>query len=433
MQLKHLSKSARLEETADPTLSRFIIYTISVVLFALFVWSAFATVPEVARASGQISPIGVERDVQHPIGGTLAQLSAVSGQEVREGDLLAVIDDTNLLKELEASRKTVRNLSIQIERLSAYTEDREADFSEFGGMEELDVAQAAETLRAMNLAHQDRRSVALRQREQKDQDLAALREQKETAVTNLAALRDLLTRNEQLYDQGLIVFSEIVDLRRRVREAEGNISVLTERLSQIEVARREYDARLASIGSTERSQALQELQQYKADLDDASAQVIRYETELAQTRILAPVSGRIKIGDDVAIGDYVSSGNPILQIVPQDEQLVARVRVNARDIGRIRIGQPVQVKVSAYDFLRFGTIPGKISTISASAFASEQGAYYFTAEVDLEQDHVGGDPSGNLLAAGMTVSADIINGQQTLFEYFLKPIRLALAEAFTEE
>ncbi len=95
VQLKHLSKSARLEETADPTLSRFIIYTISVVLFALFVWSAFATVPEVARASVPISPIVVERDVQHPIGGTLAQLSAVSGQEVREGDLLAVIDDTN--------------------------------------------------------------------------------------------------------------------------------------------------------------------------------------------------------------------------------------------------------------------------------------------------------------------------------------------------
>ncbi|WOI56219.1 HlyD family type I secretion periplasmic adaptor subunit [Palleronia sp. LCG004] len=431
-QLRYLSKSIRLEENTNPHLARGVIWTMCLVLGMLATWAGFATVPEVVRASGQIAPSGFERDLHHPDGGTLTELQAGSGDRLDAGDPIARLDTALLEDDLARVEERARSLELRAERLRAYLDDRPADFARFGSASLTDIREASATLEAMQLDYADRHAVVLRQREQKDQDLTALLAERESAKRTHADLQELLTRQESLDAQGLVRFSDLVELRRNVVSAEGTLDVLEERIIQARTALREFDARLSSVGSGDRSQVLQQLSEIEASLADTALNAEKLRGQIARAQIVAPVAGRLKLRERLAPGSFVAPGTSFGQIVPDDVPLMAQVRVDPRDVGRIEVGSPVQVKIGAYDFVRFGAIPGSVSYISPGSFATPDGAPYFVAEITLEKDHLGSEPGLNAITSGMTVEASVINGERTLLGYLFKPVKLALDGAFHE-
>ena len=110
----------------------------------------------------------------------------------------------------------------------------------------------------------------------------------------------------------------------------------------------------------------------------------------------------------------------------------AKARISPRDIGHVSPGQPVKVKVSAFDFARYGEISGSLSSVSATTFLTDAGEAFYRGRVVLDKNYVGGDASRNLIVPGMTVEADIITGSKTILDYPLKPIQVSLNTAFTE-
>ena len=135
--------------------------------------------------------------------------------------------------------------------------------------------------------------------------------------------------------------------------------------------------------------------------------------------------------EGVGPGSYLSPGEVFLKIVPAGAALVARIRINPRDVGRIRVGQPAQVRVSAYDFVRYGTVNGTLTYLSPASFTDAEGRVYFAGEITFEAPYVGDDPA-NRVMAGMTVEANIANGERSLLSYVMSPVKLALERAFRE-
>ena len=101
-------------------------------------------------------------------------------------------------------------------------------------------------------------------------------------------------------------------------------------------------------------------------------------------------------------------------------------------MGNVRVGEPVRIKVSAYDFARHGAVTGYLESISATTCQTEDHKSYFKARVKLDQNYVGRDPNDNPILPGMTVQADIITGRKTILEYLLRPIQLAVGTGFHE-
>jgi len=90
------------------------------------------------------------------------------------------------------------------------------------------------------------------------------------------------------------------------------------------------------------------------------------------------------------------------------------------------------VKITAYDFARYGSIQGRVIEISASTFTSKEGFPYYQVRIALDRNYVGNDPKRNLLKPGMTVQADIITSKKSIMSYILKPITRALDTSFKE-
>ncbi len=146
----------------------------------------------------------------------------------------------------------------------------------------------------------------------------------------------------------------------------------------------------------------------------------------------APVRGVIKGLAVNTIGGVIQPGQTLMEIVPLDEALVVEARIPPQYIGNIRIGQPVQIKVSTYDFSRFGTVEGKLSSLSATTFAGQEGDRYYRGRIVLDHNYVGTQAGRNMIMPGMTVMADIVTGRKTILDYLLKPIHRSLMTAFSE-
>jgi HlyD family secretion protein/adhesin transport system membrane fusion protein len=148
--------------------------------------------------------------------------------------------------------------------------------------------------------------------------------------------------------------------------------------------------------------------------------------------ISAPTRGYVKGLTVHNIGAVVQPGGPVCDVVPVDRDLKVDGRVSTRDVGHLKPGQRVKVKVGTYDFARYGAVWGTLEKVSASSFLDEKGAPYFKAYIALEHDYVGQVPGRYGISPGMTVSAEIITGNKTLFQYMLKPVFTQVQESFHE-
>lgn len=431
-QLRHLSKDARLEEGVEPHLAMTTIWVVAGSVFALLFWAAFATVPEVAHGEGRIEPKGFERAVQHAGGGVIKHIAVRSGEHVERGQLLAVLDDPSLQAEITRVRARELTLGLEAERLRAFAEGREADFSAFGAANKADIDEAASTLDAMRSALADRRQVAERQLDHKEQELNIHKTRLDAELTAYDQLHQLSTRRELLYEKELLAFAAIADIRRELAAANGEIEILRERITQAQNAITEFRARLSTIGSNERSEALQKLQSVQGEIEAMRATRRKLLAQTNQLRLVAPVTGVVLSVEGITEGVVLQPGVDLMRIVPDAAPLIARIRIDPRDIGRLQIGQDVHVKVSAYDFVRYGSVPGRLSYLSAGSFIGPDETDYFAAEVELSRTHLGLRPDESPILSGMTVSADIINGERTILQYLLKPIRTALDASLTE-
>jgi adhesin transport system membrane fusion protein len=148
--------------------------------------------------------------------------------------------------------------------------------------------------------------------------------------------------------------------------------------------------------------------------------------------LLAPASGYVHNLRFRASGEVVQPGALVLEIVPSDDRLVAEVRVSPKDIGFVKVGASVLVKVSAYDFGRFGGIRGTLEELSPTRLTDEQGSPYYRGVVILDSDALEYRGESYPLLPGMGIAADVRAGSKTVMEYLLKPLAVSAREAFRE-
>jgi HlyD family secretion protein/adhesin transport system membrane fusion protein len=148
--------------------------------------------------------------------------------------------------------------------------------------------------------------------------------------------------------------------------------------------------------------------------------------------VQSPVNGLVKGLTVNTVGGVIQPGQALMEIVPLDSQLVVEVRIPPQHIGHLKVGMPVQVKVSTFDFSRYGAITGKLEFLSPTTFMGERGERFYRGRVRLDKNYVGTNEAQNIILPGMTVMTDIITGDKTIMAYLLKPIHNSIKTAFTE-
>lgn len=186
------------------------------------------------------------------------------------------------------------------------------------------------------------------------------------------------------------------------------------------------------ITRTQSLDAQRSLAAVEGEYDRALFEIEKLRDRLSRVDIVSPVDGIVQDLQYKTVGGVIAPGAVVLNVVPIEDVVRAEVRVLTSDIGFIKQGQPVRIKVATYDFLRYGIVEGKVSVVSAFSSVDEQGVPYFLVYVDLSRNSLGATAADMPILPGMTVQADIITDQHSVLEYLLRPLFVAFSQGMRE-
>jgi len=431
-QTRFLAQSVILEEGGSSGLIRGAMVTICVVICLFVVWSMVTNVDEVAVTSGEVIPSGQLQAIQHLEGGIVKQILIEEGQLVEKGQVMVRLDETAAITELQKLEARRAGLEIRSERLRAIGTGGVPDWSKVGNRYPNMIRDQQRIYEGSLEAFFSRQETIRKQIEQRRAELELLVEREQTLIRSAEIFADELEVREKLYAEGLTSKLAYLDAKRQLNTARGELSDLLSERERASEAIKESQSRLDEIETEAREQALAELSESANELIQVEEALVEARDRVRRLEIVAPVRGIIKGLLVHTVGGVVPPGEIIAEVVPLDKELVVEAKIQPRDVGHVRIGQPVTVKVTTYDFARFGGITGELRDVSASTFLDEQGEPYYKGIIELDRNYVGRDETQNRVMPGMTVQADIKTGKKTLFEYLLKPVYSSVSTSFRE-
>lgn len=424
---------------------------LAVVLFALG-WAVLASTDRVATAEGQTIPDRRVQRIQTPEQGTIERLLVEEGDQVEAGAELVHIDRVELEAEFDRARTELLETRARILRFRALGELLDqVSRNGFHRPEGKEVPRLPAMPDDWSL-RPDRR-VRARQADllaaewraylsevaTSRQELAQRRSQVTETETELAGRRQLMPyvegqrdRLRRMADLDLAPDAEFEETQRALLEESIELESLEVSLarnrSAVDAARSalvEVHARHARDTARQRVEA------------EARAATLRHELRQIRARldrraITTPIGGTVMDVQVHGPGEVVEPGSAMMKVVPRDSPLEVQAYVSNRDIGRVRRGDEVNVKFEAFDFTRYGSMPGELVHVSRDAAEHEELGHVYPVLVRMERDYMRLDGERIRLIPGMDVTVDIDLGERRVIEYFLSPLLRYQDEALRE-
>lgn len=431
-QLKILSQSVMLEEARTPYLIRTTMLIICLAFFIFVGWAAITQIKEMARTSGEIVPSAYVQSIQHLEGGSVEEILVREDEVVRKGQVLLRLRGEGIRSDYERVATKLRLLDLRAARLRAFISGDRTAFDRLCSEYSQDSAAEKDILAGMIDSLEREQEILKKQLTQKKEQEKLLTHELTTARKALKIAETAFATQDKLFKERLVAETTYLAVVRELNEQQGQVNGLKIKIIQARDAIGEYEWRLQSIVTRARDKALQQLGVLESERADAMELKEKLGRQIKRLAIRSPVDGVVKGLEVHTVGGVIAPGRQLMEIVPANSELLAEVKISPNDIGHIKVGFPVIIKITSYDFSRYGSINGTVSGLSATTFANERGRTFYKGMITLKQTYVGNNPKQNLILPGMIVNADIITGEKSLLAYFLKPIHKALNSAFSE-
>ncbi|HEY4367138.1 MAG TPA: HlyD family type I secretion periplasmic adaptor subunit [Steroidobacteraceae bacterium] len=430
-------------ETADPSRrSRIVLRSVAILFGVLLLWAIFAKLDIVAVAQGRLVPQTYVKIVQPAEAGIIRELLVEEGSVVKQGDVLVRLDPTLNAADSTAVSRELALEKMQLRRIEAELGGavlkREADDDEllFAQVEAQRVSHRQSFLDSIAT------ETASRQRALREFDAA--KEVLEKLESTLPSYQKSADAYEKLAEQKLVGSLQADERRREAQEKTQDLEAQRATASSLESTIAESDQRLLQLSSSYASDLNQQRLQSVTSINRLQQQFgkLHYQEGLLELR--APQAGVVKELATTTLGAVVQPGTVILSLVPANEPLRAEVLIENKDIGFVSVGQVVRVKLAAFQFQKYGMLEGVVRTVSADSSSSSQnvptgatdrdrsGDFAFKALIELPQQQLRTNGLVLSLAAGMQVSAEIVQGERTVLEYLLSPVQRVMSEAAKE-
>ncbi len=398
------------------------------------VWAMFFEIEEVTRGMGRVVPSQQVQIVQNLEGGIVRSISVSEGEQVEKGQVLLVIDDTAAAADRGSLLEREVGLLAEEVRLRAEVDfDREPEFPPT-----LQVRGGSAVLAQMQVLNArfesyDRDLALLESRlEQKLAALDELTARLKRLKTIIAPLNEELELTERLAETGGVPFVDLLRLRGRMAEIEGDLVVANAQIpaleSEILEARREIEAAHARFVLTAR----QRLAELGVELAVVREALRAAQDRVTRTQLLAPASGIVNAVNVSTVGQVAEPGRPLVEIVPVNDTLEVEVNIQPKDVAFIKPGDQASVKITAYDYVVYGALLGEVARIGADTILDAEGREYFQVVISTKDPNLRHDSTDLPMTAGMQASVDIQTGTRTVMSYLLGPVFRLQTEALRE-
>ena len=421
---------AAVESSVTPGAWRILI-AIAALLAGLVVWASLAHVDQMASGIGRVIPSSQVQVVQSLEPGIVAAILVAAGDHVEAGQNLVRIDDTSVASQLGELRQQQLALAAELDRLNAqasgadtYTPPAGADAAEMRfGRDQLAVFLADRRKLEEALLIRGQQLVQRRQ---------ALREAEATAAKQAQSLtlaeRELeLTR--ALFDRKAVPELEFLRIQRQVTELRGDLAIWEAQKLRLEAEVAEAEAQVEAERSGFLAEVQARISKVSAEMSVVEESLRGADDRVRRAMLKSPVGGVVNKLNVATIGEVIAAGANVVEIVPVDDRLLVETRIRPQDVAFIQPGAAATVRLSAYDYTKYGTLKGSVERIGADTITDEEGETFY-------QVIVGTDAADRTDAMrvipGMVATVDISNGERTVLEYLLKPVLKIRDQAMRE-
>lgn len=412
---------------------RLVAWPIMVALAAGVIWANFATLDEVAIATGEVVPAGRIKVVQHLEGGIIQEIYVAEGDTVREGQPLMLLDLASAGTNREELQVRMDSQLLVRARLEAEAGGKELVFpEEVAKRRPAIVAAQRQAFEARRRELASTLQVMREQVKQRELEVEELNARTRAVESNYKLASERLKMSKSLLAEGLTAKMEHLQLEAEVENLDGEMRSLKPALPKAQAAVAEAQQRLEESESRFRREARDELSKTEEDiarvselLNDANEQGIRAE-------IKSSIDGVVKNMRYNAVGNVVKPGEPIMELVPTGDQLVVEAKLNPVDRGYVAEGQAATVKISTYDFTRYGGLKGEVIRVAPDSSTNEDGTPYFRVVVKTDKNFLGKVEGDLPITPGMQATVDIHTGEKSVMTYLIKPVLKLRSEAFRE-
>ncbi len=421
-------------ERPHSPVARTLTWVLTALVFVLVTYISIAEVDQVANAPGVVRPNGRVKVVNHPEGGRVAAINVREGDHVVEGQVLLELDPAMMGEEVSKKRAQWLSAEFQVARLRAEAAGEVPVFDPELAAERPDLVSAETALyRARNDAITSKRQQSDEQVNQHAQDIKTLEGRVKVQQAGLEILRAQVDSLRKLKEQGyfpelryLSVLRELSDAEGQLAEAESQLESARSALAQAQQAREGVDRDWQSQVQAELSDAL-------ARRDQAKANLAQSDTALRNLVVLSPADGVVQELKINNLGQAVAPNQELMKIVPVGDTLIIEAKVANIDISKIEIGLPARVKITTYNYVRYGVLEGKVEQISPDATKDERtGQLTFAVWVKTDRNYLGDDPGRFQVSPGMTAEVDLVIGRRTILSYLTDRLRQTAISAFSE-
>ncbi len=377
-------------------------------------------------------PNGSVVAIQHLEGGIVSKIFVRDGDLVEGGDTLVRLDSSTALAQEREIDARAAILEIRAERLRAFAENRQPILGDIPEKFSKIVRTEMAIFRQQEEDIENELTILKHQKRQRIAEFNVLRSQVKKLVDRSRILSKQKKMRETLYAKKLV--SRVLYFQTLVQHgtAVGELDEVRGKIVGTRSAIREVESKIKQVRSSYRNKALEAVGGVTAELVSVQETAFALRDRVRRLEIKAPVRGIVKGLITNTVGRVIQPGGIISEIVPVDEELIVEARIDPLDIGHIRKGQDAEIKITTYDFSRFGTIDGRVINISGSTFKDKEGEVYYKAEISLDKNYVGNNQTTNPILPGMISEISIAAGQRTVLEYLLKPIFQSFDSAFSE-
>lgn len=428
-----------LTETPVSALPKWSARLIMLFLALALIWAAVGNVEIVTVAQGKITSSSRSKTIQPIETAMVKNVHVKNGQNVKQGQLLMELTAMGVEVDFSKSEELLKTTKLSQLRLNALLHSIEN--------ESLPLLVADnESVNADSMQFKQEQLLAESQylawKFQKQHLLTAIEKKKEeqhTVEINVAKLSDMQKYEQERSDDLLKLYKQKSASKHEYYEqlneqlaVENNLNMQQNRLNEItkEItqATQEYQTFLSSF----KRDLLDELK----NVSDTSTQT-KFELEKAKQRqtfmqIHSPIDGVVQQLQTYTIGGVVTTAQTLMVIAPKNDLLEVEAMISNNDVGFVKAGQDVVLKIAAFPYTRYGYITGKVKHISLDAIQDEKLGYVFATTILMDRNYLNIEQQPVYLKQGMVVSAEIKTGKRSVMSYLLSPLQTTVDESLRE-
>ena len=425
--------ATQIEEAPVPLAAHATLYAVLALLVTAILWAIFGSVDRIVVAPGKIATRTPLVVMQPFSTSRILKIDVKAGDHVRKGQVLVSFDPA-------FAQADVVSLEHKVETLTAQTARLEAQLSgaSFASRPDDTVARLTQ-VQIFNQEMSDyqaevkQRDSRLRQIESQvrvnEASLPGIRDQLEMARRVVGIQRNLRSQQAAAELDVMRAESALVDADLKLKNTMGDVAKLGEQRAETNQERNAYLEKW-------RSDHNQQLVKARQDLSEAAETLNKAHRMKDLTEIVAPASGTILEVADRSVGSVLREAETLLTLVPDGADLYVEAQMPSRDVGYVKVGDEVRVKLEAYPFQRFGTLNGVLDVVSADSLPAKQddpqSQRIYPLQVRITDNLGTLAAKGIRVRPGMVASAEIKTGKRSIAAYVLDPILRTTDESLRE-